>query len=89
MVNRSSKNMFILVLLIIVFGLAGAAIGDIIENEITALAFLGKDFSIGIKNPLFVDLKIITFTFGIVVKMNLMALTGIVIGIFIYKKMQG
>lgn len=87
MVNRRSKNMFLLVLLIIVFGLAGAAIGDIIESKVTALAFLGKDFSIGIKNPLYVDLRILTFTFGIVVKMNLMALIGIVIGIFIYKKM--
>lgn len=87
MVNRRSKNIFLLILLIIVFGLAGAAIGDIIGNEVNALAFLGKDFSIGIKNPLYLDLRILTFTFGLVVKMNLMALIGIVIGIFIYKKM--
>lgn len=87
MVNRRSKNIFLLVLLMIVFGLAGATIGDIIENEVTTLAFLGKDFSIGIKNPLYIDLRILTFTFGLVIKMNLMALIGVVIGIFIYKKM--
>jgi hypothetical protein len=81
----------VVVLLVIV--ILGALIGSVIGEVIAVLApggFLEKVFSRGVNpgiNPATLDLKVITLTFGLSVKINLASLLGIVLALLIYRKL--
>lgn len=86
MSSRTTKGGIYLFLLILIFGLAGGAIGEILGQSIHGLAFLKNSFQIGMPNPLTIDLKLIALTFGLNFKVNIMSLVGMLIGFIIYKK---
>lgn len=84
---RSGKGFIYLFLLLLICGLAGGAIGEALGDNIKALGFLKKYYLIGMPNPLSIDLKLVAFTFGINLKVNILSLVGMLSGFFIYKKM--
>lgn len=85
--NRSNRGLVYLVLLLLICGLAGGAIGEALGGNFKSLIFLKKYFFIGMPNPITLDLKLISLTFGINFKVNLLSLIGMLTGFFIYKKM--
>lgn len=84
---RTNKGIVYLILLLLICGLAGGVIGETLGENFKALFFLKKYFQIGMSNPVTLDLKLITFTFGINLRVNILSLVGMLIGFFIYKKM--
>jgi hypothetical protein len=82
----------VVVLLVIV--ILGALIGSVIGEVIGTLApggYLEKVFSRGVNPgiapPAVLDLKVITLTLGLTVKINLASLLGIVLALLIYRKL--
>lgn len=79
------KNFWIL----LVFILSGLVIGGLlgeVASRINALWWLsyGKEF--GLVSPLQLDLNVLKITFGLTVKINIASIIGIMIAIFIYRK---
>lgn len=85
--SRSFKNGWYLVALLLIFGLAGAAIGELTVSNASQLAFIGRSLVVGMTNPLNLDLHFIKLTFGISFNVNIASLAGMLIGFFIYKKL--
>ena len=82
------------VAVLLVIRVLGALIGSVIGEVIGTLApggYLEKVFSRGVNPgiapPVVLDLKVITLTFGLTMKINLASLLGIVLALLIYRKL--
>ena len=82
----------VVVLMVIV--ILGALIGRVIGEVIAVLApggYLEKVFSRGVNPgiapPAVLDLKVVSLTFGLTLKINLASLLGIVLALVIYRKL--
>jgi hypothetical protein len=87
MSSRVGKSAGLLILIIIICSLAGGAVGEILGNSIKQLAFLKTSYNIGMTKPLILNLKLISITFGVSFSFNLLSIAGLLIGLFIYRKM--
>ena len=79
------KNIWIL----IVFILSGLVVGGLLGRLASSVPWLwwlsyGQEF--GINNPLVLDLSILKLTFGLVFNINVASIIGMILAIFIYKK---
>lgn len=79
------KNIWILLLFI----LSGVVVGGLLGNLASHVDFLswlsyGEEF--GLANPIELDLSVIKLTFGLMFKINIASIIGIILAIFIYKK---
>ncbi len=82
------------VAVLLVILVLGALIGSVIGEVIVTLAPGGKLEKVfsrwrnpGIAPPVVLDLKVITLTFGLTMKINLASLLGIVLALLIYRKL--
>ena len=69
----------------------GALLGMVIAEALagySALSFLSRDLSVGLDPPLTVDLKVLRFTFGAVLRLNLAVPIGIVLAVWILRLLQ-
>ncbi len=69
----------------------GALLGMVIAEALVGypvLSFLSRDLSVGLDPPLTVDLKVLRFTLGAVVRLNLAVPIGIVIAVWILRLLQ-
>lgn len=83
----AAKNKSILILL--VFILSGLVIGGLIgelTKGIDFLWWLSYSQEFGLSTPLYLDLSIVKITFGLVFKINIASIIGMLLGIFIYRK---
>ena len=87
MVNRATrdKNIWVLVLFI----LSGLVIGGLLGNLAGKVDFLwwlsyGQDF--GLSTPIELDLSIVQISFGLLFKINVASIIGMLIAILIYRK---
>lgn len=87
MAYKSGRGIGYLVILLLLFGLAGGALGEIIGQNIKSFAFLKNYFTIGMTKPLILNLKLLSLTFGISFNINILSIVGMIFGIFIYKKL--
>ena len=79
------KNSFIL----IIFILCGLVIGGLIEEltqGVSWLSFLSYGQTFGISTPVTLDLGVLQLTLGLVFKINIAGILGIILAIFIYRK---
>ncbi len=79
------KNFWIL----LVFLLSGLVIGGLIgelTSKIDALWWLSYGQTFGLTQPVPLDLQVIKLTFGISFKINISSILGMILAIFIYKK---
>lgn len=79
------KSVWILILFILSGIVVGGLLGDIAAN-VDFLSWLSYGEQFGISEPIHIDLNVIEFTFGIMFKINIASIIGIVLAIFIYKK---
>lgn len=75
----------------IVFILAGLVIGGLIGQLASNVDFLwwlsyGQEFGLSLDSPLTLDLGILKLTFGMMIKINIASILGVIISIFIYRK---
>lgn len=75
----------------IVFILAGLVIGGLIGQLASGVDFLwwlsyGNEFGLSLDSPLTLDLGILKLTFGLMIKINIASILGVIISIFIYRK---
>jgi hypothetical protein len=82
------------VIVLLVVLILGALIGSVIGEVIGTLApggYLEKVFSRGVNPgiapPAVLDLKVITLTLGLTMKINLASLLGIALALLIYRKL--
>ena len=79
------KNIWILMIFILSGLVVGGLLGSIAEH-VSFLEWLGYGESFGLTSPLDLDLSIIKITFAITFKINIASIIGLVLAIFIYKK---
>ncbi len=79
----NNRNPWLLLIVILVGSVIGGVIGDVFRDTIKWLAY---SKTIGF-NPFTVDLNIIQFTLGFIMKINLASVLGIIIAILIFTRM--
>lgn len=76
-------------LVLIIFVLCGLVIGGLL-GELTAgvswLRWLSYGQQFGLANPVTLDLGVVELTLGLMFKINVSSIIGIIISIFIYRK---
>ena len=75
------KNIWILLLFI----LSGIVVGGLLGN-LDFLSWLAYGEEFGLSTPIELDLNVVKLTFGLMFKINIASIIGIVLAIFIYKK---
>ena len=79
------KNIWIL----LVFLLAGLVVGGLLGRLASSgswLWWLSYEQEFGLQTPLVLDLSVLKLTFGLMFKINIASIIGMVLSIFIYKK---
>ena len=79
------KNIWIL----LVFLLAGLVIGGLLgklASSVSWLWWLSYEQQFGLETPIVLDLSVLKLTFGLMFKINIASIIGMVIAIYIYKK---
>ncbi|OGS23659.1 MAG: hypothetical protein A2297_05915 [Elusimicrobia bacterium RIFOXYB2_FULL_48_7] len=83
-----SKNIFFFLLVIIVGALIGSFLGKFIENAFpqggAVRDLFATEISAGL-SPATLDLRIIELTLGCLVKINIMAVLGMVVAAYVFK----
>lgn len=79
------KNIWILMIFILSGLVVGGLLGDI-AGKVDFLWWLGHGESFGLTSPLELDLSIIKITFALAFNINISSIIGLVLAIFIYKK---
>ncbi len=75
--------------ILIVFILAGIVIGGLLgdfASGSSGLWWLAYGQQFGLSEPLSVDLSIIKFSFSLMIKLNISSIIGMILAIFIYRK---
>lgn len=83
------KTPWMFIFFILTGGLLGGVLGEILrilspEGFIRDLFLTG--FSPGISPPFTLDLQLFSITLGFTIRVNLLALLGIILGIYVYKQ---
>ncbi len=79
------KNIWIL----IIFILSGIVVGGLLGNlagRVDFLWWLSYGETFGLAEPITLDLQVISITFGLMFEINISSIIGMVLAIFIYKK---
>jgi uncharacterized protein DUF4321 len=89
-VAQKTDSVIVLLVILILGALIGSVIGEVIGILVPG-GYLEKVFSKGvnpgISPPAVLDLKVLTLTLGLTMKVNLASLLGIVLALFIYRKL--
>ncbi|MDF2505799.1 MULTISPECIES: DUF4321 domain-containing protein [Clostridium] len=83
MVGKSSKYFIFLILL---GGIGGTIVGDVIGTNFKFLYFFKSAYTIGTAKPIFLDFKVLNLTLGINFNVNIITIVGIILAIMLYKK---
>lgn len=83
--RHNEKNNWSLFLLLLAGIVIGGLIGELAAN-VPFLKWLTLGYTFGFKNPIYLDLKIITMMLQITFDITISSIIGIAIGIFIYRK---
>ena len=73
----------------LVFLLAGLVIGGLLgklASGVSWLWWLSYEQQFGLESPIVLDLSVIQLTFGLMFKINVASIIGMILSIFIYKK---
>ena len=76
-------------MILLLFILSGIVVGGLLGNLAAHVDFLswlayGEEF--GLATPIELDLNVVKLTFGLMFKINIASIIGIILAIFIYKK---
>lgn len=73
-------------ILFILSGLViGGLLGDLAAN-VDWLWWLSFGDQFGLENPIVLDLSVVTITFGLMIKINIASIIGVIVALLIYRK---
>ena len=79
------KNIWILLIFILSGLVVGGLLGEL-ASKVNWLWWLSSGQSFGLKDPVILDLSVVQLTFALMFKMSISSIIGMVLAIFIYKK---
>ena len=79
------KNIWILVLFVLSGLVVGGLLGELAKS-VDWLWWLSFGQEFGLKNPIVLDLSVITITFALMFKINIASIIGMALAVFIYRK---
>lgn len=79
------KNIWILLIFILSGLVIGGLIGEL-ANNVDWLWWLSYNQSFGLDSPIVLDLSVLQITFGLTFKISISSIIGMILAIFIYKK---
>ena len=79
------KNVWILILFILCGIVVGGLLGEL-ASQIDFLWWLSYGEEFGLSDPITLDLQVISLTFGLMFKINIASIIGMILAIFIYRK---
>lgn len=79
------KNIWILMILLLSGIVIGGLLGEF-ASQVDFLWWLAYGEQFGLSSPIELNLEVVTITFGLMFKINIASIIGIIIAIFIYKK---
>lgn len=85
MASTREKNIWILVLFILCGIVVGGLLGNL-ASKIDFLWWLSYGESFGLTEPISLDLSVVQVTFGLMFKINVASIIGMILAIFIYRK---
>ena len=84
--KRGQNPWWILVVIVI----AGAMLGSVLAGavgESTYLAWLGRTLTVGLAPPVVVDLRVLTLTLGLTLRLNLAVVLGILVAAYVFRRL--
>ena len=79
------KNIWVLLIFILSGLVVGGLLGEL-ASRVDWLWWLSYSQSFGLQNPVTLDLSVIQITFALMFKINISSIIGMILAIFIYKK---
>lgn len=79
------KNVWILILFILCGVVVGGLLGEL-ASQVDFLWWLSYGQEFGFSDPITLNLQVITISFALMFKINIASIIGMVLAIFIYKK---
>lgn len=79
------KNIWILLIFILSGLVIGGLLGEL-ASKVDWLWWLSYNQSFGLENPIILDLSVVKLTFALMFKISVSSIIGMVLAIFIYKK---
>ena len=79
------KNIWLLLVILLAGLVVGGLLGEL-ASGIPWLWWLSYGQSFGLSEPLVLNLNVIQLTFGLVFKLNIASIIGMIIAIFVYRK---
>ena len=79
------KNIWILLIFILSGLVIGGLLGEL-ASKVDWLWWLSYGESFGLENPIILDLSVVKITFALMFKISISSIIGILLAIFIYKK---
>ena len=73
----------------ILFVLAGLVIGGLIgdlASNVSWLSWLSFGEEFGLRDPVMLDLNVMSVTFGLTIRINIASIIGVIISLLIYRK---
>ena len=87
---KKTDSIIVLLVILILGTLIGSVVGEVIASVAPGgwlEAIFSKGVTPGLTPPAVLDLKVLTVTFGLTLRINLASLLGIVLALFIYQKL--
>ena len=84
--GNKRKNVWILLVFILSGIVVGGLLGEL-ASRVSWLWWLSYGQSFGLSEPITLDLSVIQLTFGLTFKINISSIIGMILAVFIYKKM--
>lgn len=79
------KNIWILILFILSGLVIGGLLGEL-AGQVDFLWWLSYGQSFGLETPILLNLNIVQITFGLMFKINIASIIGLIVAILIYRK---
>lgn len=79
------KNIWILMLFIMSGLVIGGLLGSMLA-DVPGMWWLSYGQEFGLETPIVLDINILRLTFGLTLRINIASILGLIIAIFIYKK---
>ena len=79
------KGKIISILFVLAGLVIGGLIGDVASN-VSWLSWLSFGEEFGLRDPIILDLNVLTVTFGLAIKINIASIIGVIIALVVYRK---